>query len=181
MEPKSFTLASNGGRLRALVTEMKVCEPGAITPGGDATSLPLYNGIWDTGATNSVITQKVVDDHNLKPIGVTKVNGVSGEDTSPVYLVDFILPLGVIIQNLRVTLGQLPENNHTLIGMDVITLGDLSVTNKDGNTKMSFRVPSMHEVDYVEEANSGRHLPRKQRRELERQQQKAQKKSKQNG
>lgn len=153
MQPKAFTLTSNGGRLRALLSDLKVCEPSAITDGGNADSLPAYKGIWDTGATNSVITQKIVDELNLKPTGITKVNGVSGETTSPVYLVDFLLPLGLIIPGLRVTLGQLADGADALIGMDVITLGDLSVTNKLGRTKMTFRIPSMHEVDYVQEEN----------------------------
>ena len=35
-------------------------------------------GIWDTGATNSVITKEVAKELNLKPIGMTKVRGVHG-------------------------------------------------------------------------------------------------------
>jgi uncharacterized protein YecA (UPF0149 family) len=38
--------------------------------------------------------------------------------------------------------------------MDIITLGDFAVTNFNGNTCMSFRVPSLHQIDYVEEANA---------------------------
>src|SRR5688572_25689815 len=120
MQPRAFTLASNRGRLRVLISDLKVCEPGTVADGGSADNLPLYKGIWDTGATSSVITQKIVDDLKLQPTGVTKVNGVQGEDISPVYLVDFLLPLGVIIPGLRVTLGKLPEGNDALVGMDVI-------------------------------------------------------------
>jgi len=42
-----------------------------------------------------------------------------------------------------------------LIGMDVITLGDFSITNHNGITCMSFRVPSSHEIDYVKNPNYG--------------------------
>jgi hypothetical protein len=166
MQPKSFTLASQGGPLRVLVTELKVCEPGAVPVGGDAEALPTYSTIWDTGATNSVITQKIVDALNLQPIGIAKVNGVHGEDTSPVFFVDFILPMGVIIQGLRVTLGKLPEGNDALVGMDVINVGDMAITNVNGNTKMTFRIPSMREIDYVKEM-SRNILTKHQRRELE--------------
>ena len=38
--------------------------------------------------------------------------------------------------------------------MDVITLGDFSITNKNGNTVMSFRTPSVVEHDYIPEANN---------------------------
>lgn len=33
--------------------------------------------------------------------------------------------------------------------MDVINLGDFSITNFAGNSCMSFRTPSLHEIDYV--------------------------------
>ncbi len=38
-----------------------------------------------------------------------------------------------------------------IIGMDVITLGDLSITNLNGQTWMTFRIPSYAATDYVEE------------------------------
>ena len=40
-----------------------------------------------------------------------------------------------------------------LIGMDVICLGDFSITNVGGQTWMSFRTPSCVAIDYVVEAN----------------------------
>ena len=40
-----------------------------------------------------------------------------------------------------------------IIGMDVITLGDFSVTNVGGNTTFSFRWSSIKEIDYVQEAD----------------------------
>lgn len=179
MESKSFTLSSSGGLLNVFITDLKVCEPGNIIIGSNTDKLPLFKGIWDTGATNSVITQNVVDSLKLQPIGITKVNGVHGEKTSPVFLVDFILPLGVIIQSLRVTLGKLPDNTDALIGMDVITVGDMSVTNLNGNTVMSFRIPSMHEVDYVKDSNRSQYT-RHERRAMERNQKKEEKKNRGN-
>ena len=37
--------------------------------------------------------------------------------------------------------------------MDIINQGDFSITNKDGITCMSFRVPSMHEIDFCRNPN----------------------------
>ncbi|MBI3139488.1 MAG: SEC-C domain-containing protein [Sphingobacteriales bacterium] len=39
--------------------------------------------------------------------------------------------------------------------MDIITLGDFSITNHNGDTCMSFRLPSSHEIDYVKNLNYG--------------------------
>ncbi|MBN1585788.1 SEC-C domain-containing protein [Candidatus Uhrbacteria bacterium] len=47
--------------------------------------------------------------------------------------------------------------------MDIITLGDFTVTNLNGRSMMSFRIPSCCEVDYVkeihEEQKPGRNDP----------------------
>ena len=40
-----------------------------------------------------------------------------------------------------------------LIGMDIITLGDFAVTNRDGITVMSFRTPAQGRIDYVKHIN----------------------------
>lgn len=35
--------------------------------------------------------------------------------------------------------------------MDIITYGDFSITNYNGRTTFSFRIPSVNEVDFVSE------------------------------
>ena len=37
--------------------------------------------------------------------------------------------------------------------MDIITLGDFALTNVNGNTTVSFRIPSVETIDYVKEYN----------------------------
>jgi hypothetical protein len=72
-----------------------------------------------------------------------------------VYLVNIFLHVGIGFHTIRVTKGELPAGAALLIGMDIITQGDLSVTNKDGKTCFSFRIPSMEEIDF-EKALSGK-------------------------
>lgn len=45
------------------------------------------------------------------------------------------------------------EGTDVLIGMDIITAGDLAITNHNGRTTFSFRVPSCEEIDFVGEIN----------------------------
>ena len=42
-----------------------------------------------------------------------------------------------------------------LIGMNIITKGDFAVTNYQGNTTMSFRVPSLQKIDFVTGMKTG--------------------------
>lgn len=177
---QSLTLSSNGGLLRVLATPLTICTPILDKAKGPEKSSAV-KAIWDTGASGSVVTQRVVDELKIQPVGMVKVHTASGQETSPVYLVDFALPNGVVLQGLRVTLGKL-AGADALIGMDVIVMGDFSITNMHGKTIMSFRVPSCTEIDYVKEyqdaarENSGQSLSRQQRRQLEREQLRRQRK-----
>jgi predicted aspartyl protease len=113
-----------------------------------------FEALWDTGATKSVITQAVVDACGLAPTGRVEVSSVGGLSESETYLVNFVLPNQIRVRNVRVAKGALVGTN-VLIGMDVIGLGDFTVTNLGGVTKFSFRVPSLVHIDFVEEANRG--------------------------
>lgn len=148
---KAFTLKSSIGILRVLISDIGVSIPFL---GNEQTPIVPFKGIWDTGASGSVITKNVVDQLGLKPTGQTIVNHAQGSGITNTYLVNLALPMNVLVQSVKVTEGQLPNGVDLLIGMDIITLGDFSVTNKDGVTVMSFRMPSLVCHDYVPEAKN---------------------------
>ncbi|HEX3915527.1 MAG TPA: retropepsin-like aspartic protease [Steroidobacteraceae bacterium] len=110
-----------------------------------------YVAIWDTGATGSVISQKVIDECGLKQTGLTQVQGVNAITIEPTFLVSIRLPNNVGFQEVQVTRGTLGHGNDVLIGMDIITTGDFVITNKDGFTWWSFCWPSHRRTDYVAE------------------------------
>ncbi len=111
-----------------------------------------FNGVWDTGATNSVITKEVAEVLQLKPTGQTEIHTANGACIKNTYLVNIFLPSNVVLPHVRVTEGEL-GGIQMLIGMDVITIGDFSITNFEDKTTMSFRLPSCGEVDFVPEAD----------------------------
>ena len=41
-----------------------------------------------------------------------------------------------------------PQGMDVLIGMDIIGAGDFVVTNRNGRTKLSFRIPSQGDTDF---------------------------------
>jgi hypothetical protein len=154
MSPFRALTLSSGGNLRVLSSVVKVYTPVLNKSKGPDKQTADLVGIWDTGATGTVITQRVVDELEIMPIGRTEVHHAQGSDESPVFLVDLQLPMMVVIQGLAVTLGKLPPGVDVLIGMDVIGTGDFAVTNVGGLTTMSFRVPSQAKIDYVAESNA---------------------------
>ena len=81
---------------------------------------------------------------------MTKVYGVHGKEDSPTFLILLGLPNKVAFRNLRVTLGELPGSD-ILIGMDIISHGDFTITNHKNHTVCSFRTPSQKTIDFVED------------------------------
>jgi len=79
-QSKSFTVRFNG-RTNKLPVETLVSKH--LNPGADlaleAQKAKKYIGIWDTGATNSVISQKVVDECGLIATGMTMVHSATEE------------------------------------------------------------------------------------------------------
>ena len=122
-------------------------------PFSEDSKLPMMSvtAIWDTGATHSVISQRVVDECGLIPEGMTDVYHAQGRaEEVPMYSVNIELPNEVMFPGLLVTLGDF-LGGDVLIGMDIIGAGDFAVTNNNGATKFSYRYPSSADIDFVRE------------------------------
>lgn len=156
----AFTTRYNG-LTRVIFTEVGVCQP--VTPEEAKTQkvkIDKYIAIWDTGATHSAITKKIADSLGLKPTGVREIRHANGKSAKNTYLVNIILPNGLTVGNVRVTeVDLIPDDNITdekqpqlLIGMDIIGMGDFAITKSGGKTTVSFRVPSLEEIDFVPQA-----------------------------
>ncbi len=146
----ALTIRSSNGIVNCIISDVGVSRPYIEKT---ETSIQPFRGIWDTGASGSVITKNVADKLDIKPTGQRMVNHAQGSDITNTYFVNLVLPSNVTVENVTVMEGKLPEGVDLLIGMDIVTLGDFSITNKDGMTVMSFRIPSMVCHDYVAEAN----------------------------
>ena len=139
-----------GGRANKLLTQLTISAAyDPHHPPSPPVQTHKVTALWDTGATGSVITQRVVKECSLQPTGMTKVNTASGETTSPVYLVNFGLRNNVGVAGLRVTEGIISDEIDVLIGMDIMNHGDFAVTNHNGKTTFTFRIPSLQTIDFV--------------------------------
>lgn len=144
----AFTLKAKG-IASCLYTPIEIAVP-QVNFNYNSSIRTDIKGIWDTGATSTVITQKVVDALNLTPTGKTLVNTASESNKLvDTYLVDIFLSNELRVKGVQVTIGTIVDGIDCLIGMDIINLGDFSITNYNQKTVMSFRIPSLHEVDYL--------------------------------
>ncbi len=147
----AFTKKSVGLE-RVLTTECGISQAISIAelkagvphpPVGDFTA------VWDTGASASAISQKVVDALGLIPTGRGFSNTAAGKVEVLTYSVNILLPSNVGFSSIQVSCNNMIPD--ILIGMDIISLGDFAVTNKDGKTVFSFQTPSTHVYDFEDE------------------------------
>lgn len=148
----SFTIDFNG-ITREIITDVGISIPIAeqVIAKND-NRIVETKALWDTGATNCVITRKMATDMGLKPISITKVCHAGGVSYPNVYLINIYLPNDNVVTSVRVTeCDDAAGSFGIIIGMDVITMGDFALTNVDDKTIFSFRIPSISKIDYVQE------------------------------
>lgn len=155
----ALTLSNDQGRLNVLKTPAGISEAYDPKLGGLQPELKHYTAIWDTGATSTVITQKVANELGLVPTGFATSHHAGGTSRVPTYLVNVYLPNGINIPGVRVIQATLSEDTEILIGMDIISHGDFSFTNFEGKSCFSFRIPSKKRIDYVEEDKKAKQKP----------------------
>lgn len=151
---QALTVTSNSGRLARIVTDIGVSvafDPHTST--GPAPEIHRTTAIWDTGASRSVITNETARALCLVPSSMARMSHAGGMDDVNGYLVNFYLPNGLNILGAEALEMKNSLDCGVLIGMDIITLGDFAITNVGGVTKVSFRYPSIAEVDFVVESN----------------------------
>lgn len=107
-------------------------------------------GVWDTGCNASLISNRLALSMKLKPFGMCNLNTANGIREVNKYYVDFILPNDIHIEKLEVLGVTLDQEPNVLIGMDVIGKGDFAVTNKGGETMVSFESPAVRNIDFME-------------------------------
>lgn len=117
----------------------------------DLHSLPVRIQ-WDTGATGTCISKEVVSKLHLVPIGKINVHTPSGMGIMNQYIANIILNNEVVFQNWLVMDSEIGNQGiDVLIGMDIISKGDFALSNYEGRTQFSFRIPSQEHIEYKRE------------------------------
>jgi hypothetical protein len=108
--------------------------------------------LWDTGAGQSGISKSLAEKLSLVRVKNGKdhviKHGSAGEYLSYFHCIDIILPGDTKITNLKVSDFEDNGKFDILLGMDIITMGDFAITNDNGKTVFSFRIPSSNKPIY---------------------------------
>ncbi len=140
------------GIVRELITDVRISLPSSTNP-GTSKEFKNFLALWDTGATNSVVTKKVINAVGLIPTGKATVKGVNSEDVVNTYIIDIGLPNRVLFTNINVSEGLLQGHYDVIIGMDIIQAGDFAIANTNGITTFSYCYPPhKNPIDLLEKS-----------------------------
>lgn len=128
-----------------LYCKVNICEtydPESEKPKN--TRCHTYNAIWDTGANKTVISPRIVKELHLKSTINVVFETVNSAHHADVYVVSLSIGNNVTIHGIQAAEADL-DWTDALIGMDIITMGDLSVTNDNNKTVLNFVIPNKND------------------------------------
>lgn len=103
------------------------------------------NAMWDTGATTTIISSRIVSQLGLQPYQQGGITGIGGESDTNTHLVHVMIPTGDVVTNCEVMESDF-EDYDVIIGMDIIGLGDFCFTNFNDCSVFSFRIPAKEHI-----------------------------------
>lgn len=102
----------------------------------------------DTGANCSCISKELVYKLKLVPIDIVTISTPSSIAQVNVFVVNFKIN-DVVIENVRVCDSNIGNQGiDLLLGTDIISIGDLMISNYDSKTILSFRLPSESDLNF---------------------------------
>jgi len=105
----------------------------------------------DTGATGSCISRRFAEAAQLKTYKRSKIRGFNGISIVPVYSLDVLLPNGILFTNMDVAEFQSNGDFDFIIGMNILRMGDMALTNAKGEMVFTFRIPPAEKhIDFTE-------------------------------
>ena len=143
MNCQAFSVKAPRGKLSSILTDVTLS-----TPSGQSACI---TAIWDTGASSSCLSKRAARLLHLAPLGMSVVFTANGRVNCFDYLVDVTLPGGICIKGVRCHEFSGDPVVDMLVGMDIICMGDFAITNAQGVTLMSYRLPpASRHTDYTQ-------------------------------
>lgn len=125
-------------------------EPGKalesyVAVGGES-SMMAVNALWDTGSTESLLSEKIVK--MIEPILKNKSKYVTRDVVieCETYAVSLSLSDEITFRDVLMKKADLSDKNvDIIIGMDIISRGDFEIRNYNNLVEFAFRIPPRNE------------------------------------
>jgi predicted aspartyl protease len=100
------------------------------------------SAMWDTGSMGTCVSTKLARYLGLVPLKAIRLASLHGDSLVNECFMDIVLPDGIVVQNVKAMEIETWSDFDIIIGMNIIRLGDFSLCNDQGNTVMTFSLPS---------------------------------------
>jgi len=142
LEYKAITIHLPDKQKQSVLFEIHIGVSALIDNYTKASRIEMKSmALIDTGSTGSCISRSFASTAQLKSFKIIKVLGAHGFAFVPVYLVDVLLPNGILFSNMEVAEFYGGNNFDFIIGMNILRKGDMALTNANGEMVFSFRIP----------------------------------------
>ena len=152
MEYKAITILVPNRKKLFVTLEIQIGVPFPIDgyPQEKRTVAVNSNALIDTGATGSCISRRFASSARLKPFMMGQVRGAHGIAIVPIYTVDVLLPNYIWFNDMEVSEFYGNEDFDFIIGMNILRMGDMALTNAKEQTVFSFRIPPAEtHIDFI--------------------------------
>ncbi|MDR1901464.1 MAG: hypothetical protein LBQ88_04170 [Treponema sp.] len=131
-------------RLTRIITPVSVQQSKEYCALKDFTAYPIDAlAMWDTGAKLTYISYKLASALKLIKVNSLELTSIHNRAFTDVFLIDITLPDNTaMIGNIMAAAVDTGNEFDIIIGMNIISLGDFAITNDDGKTVFSFRLPA---------------------------------------
>jgi len=141
----AITLFDNEGTLKHIFfnIQLRIKYPPKVTGNITINTVNNWtvNAMVDTGATISGITSRMIAKMGLKSIKEEDFTHAKGNSISPIYVFDVVFPKEKVFENIEAVEISDDHNFDFLIGMNIISQGDMALTSVNGKAAFSFRTP----------------------------------------
>jgi predicted aspartyl protease len=138
----AFTYRVPDNHRHSIVIDIEILVPVPIQGYPQSSRIPLKaKALIDTGASRSAISNKFVLAAKLASYERCTIRMAKGEYVSSVYTVDIMFPNRMMAQGIKSAEFSGSHEFDFIIGMDILRLADMAITNAGGVTVLSLRAP----------------------------------------
>jgi len=147
----AFTYHVPDNHRHSIVIDIEVLVPVPIQGYTQDQRQPIKaKALIDTGASRSAISNSFVQTAKLVSYEKCTIRMAKGEYISSVYTVDIIFPHKMSATNIKAAEFSGRHEFDFIIGMDILRMTDMAITNAGGVTVLSLRSPPANEhIDFT--------------------------------
>ncbi len=149
----AFTFRIPDNHRHSIVIDIEILVPVPIKGYPQDKRIPLKaKALIDTGASRSAISSTFAQAAKLVSYGKCTIKTAKDSYISSVYTIDIMFPNRMMAQSIKVSEFSGSHEFDCIIGLDILRLTDMAITNAGHITVLSLRAPSAdRHIDFTKD------------------------------